>query len=157
MDPSSRSEADARLAALHEYDILDTPAEQSFEDLTLLASRTCDTPVALVSLIDRGRQWFKARVGFPDCETHLSRSVCRFVLTEPDVLVIPNLTLDARTKATPSVTGAPSIRFYAGAPLRTPEGVTVGSLCVIDTKSRPDGLSESQRETLRGLARQVYA
>ena len=154
-DASSPSDVNVRLAALGDYDILDTPAEQGFDDLTLLASRICDTPVALVSLVDRNRQWFKARIGFPDCETDLSRSVCKFVLVEPDVLVIPDLTLDPRTKANPLVTGGPSIRFYAGAPLRTPEGVTVGSLCVIDTEPRPAGLTESQQETLRALGRQV--
>lgn len=144
-----------RLAALDEYGILDTPAEQGFEDLTLLASRICGTPVALVSLVDRDRQWFKARIGFPRCETDLDSSVCKFVLAEPDILVIPNLTLDPRTDANPLVTGEPFIRFYAGAPLRTPEGVTIGSLCVIDLKPRPDGLTESQRESLTALARQV--
>ena len=145
----------AHLAALDTYDILDTPAEQGFEDVTLLASRICDTPVALVSLVDRDRQWFKARTGFPRCETDLNSSVCKFVLTEPDILVIPDLTRDSRTAANPLVTGGPRIRFYAGAPLRTPEGVTIGSLCVIDSAPRPAGLSESQQETLRALARQV--
>ncbi len=154
-DLPSPSDVDARVAALDLYNILDTPAEQGFEDLTLLASRICDAPAALVSLVDRNRQWFKARIGFPDCETDLSRSVCKFVLVEPDILVIPDLTLDPRTMANPLVIGEPLIRFYAGAPLHTPEGVTIGSLCVIDTKPRPAGLTESQLETLRALARQV--
>ena len=144
-----------RLSALTEYDILDTPAEQGFNDLTLLASRMCDTPVSLVSLVDRDRQWFKARVGFPHCETDLNSSVCKFVLSEPDVLIIPDLTLDARTSSNPLVIGEPLIRFYAGAPLRTPEGVTIGSICVIDTKPRPAGLTQEQRDTLRALSRQV--
>ncbi|MCJ2035510.1 ATP-binding protein [Methylobacterium sp. J-068] len=144
-----------RLAALAAYGILDTPAEQGLEDLTLLASGICDAPVALVSLVAGDRQWFKARVGFPRCETDLASSVCKFVLAEPDILVIPDLTLDPRTEANPLVTGEPFIRFYAGAPLRTPEGVTIGSLCVIDLKSRPAGLTEGQRESLTALARQV--
>jgi PAS domain S-box-containing protein len=154
-DPLAWSDADARLAALNEYRILGTAAEQSFEDLTLLAARICEAPVALVSLIDRDRHWFKAPIGFPDCETDLDRSVCRLVLDEPDVLVIPDLALDPRTKANPSVTGEPLIRFYAGAPLRTPEGMTIGGLCVIDIKPRPAGLTEIQQETLRALARQL--
>lgn len=144
-----------RLAALAAYGILDTPAEQGLKDLTLLASGICDAPVALVSLVAGDRQWFKARVGFPRCETDLASSVCKFVLAEPDILVIPDLTLDPRTEANPLVTGEPFIRFYAGAPLRTPEGVTIGSLCVIDLKSRPAGLTEGQRESLTALARQV--
>lgn len=150
-----RADDGVRLAALDEYGILDTPAEQGFEDLTLLACRICDTPVALISLVDRDRQWFKARIGFPRCETDLDSSVCKFVLAEPDILVIPNLALDPRTDANPLVTGEPFIRFYAGAPLRTPEGVTIGSLCVIDLKPRPAGLTGSQRESLTALARQV--
>ena len=153
--PPFEADDRVRLAALAEYDILDTPAEQGFEDLTLLASRICDTPVALVSLVDRDRQWFKARVGFPCGETDLNSSVCKFVLAEPDVLVIPDLTQDPRTNANPLVTGEPFIRFYAGVSLRTPEGVPIGSLCVIDTKPRPIGLTEGQQETLRALARQV--
>ena len=148
---------DARLAALSEYSILDTPAERGFDDLTLLASQICDTPVALVSLVDRDRQWFKARVGFSACETDLNSSVCKFVLAEPDVLVIPDLTLDPRTNANPLVTGEPFIRFYAGAPLHTPEGVVIGSLCVIDNKPRPAGLADHEKEGLRALARHVTA
>ena len=144
-----------RLAALTDYDILDTPAEQGFDDLTLLASQICETPVALVSLVDRDRQWFKAHIGFPGCQTDLNSSVCKFVLAEPDVMVIPDLTLDPRTNVNPLVTGDPNIRFYAGAPLRTPEGVTIGSLCVIDTKPRSAGLTENQRDALRALGRHV--
>lgn len=149
------AEDGVRLAALDAYGILDTPAEQGFEDLTLLASRICDAPVALVSLVDRDRQWFKARVGFPRCETDLDSSVCKFVLAEQDVLVIPDLALDPRTTANPLVTGEPFIRFYAGAPLRTPEGMTIGSLCVIDHEPRPAGLTQGQRESLTALARQA--
>ena len=115
MDPS-------RLAALDAYAILDTAAEQGFEDIVHLATQLCAVPVALVSLVDQNRQWFKARIGFPTCETDLDRSVCKFVLEEPHLLVIPDLTADPRTQANPLVTGEPHIRFYAGAPLRTPEG-----------------------------------
>ncbi|MFC6790698.1 GAF domain-containing protein [Methylobacterium komagatae] len=115
-------EEDARLAALAAFDILDTPPERGFDDIVHLARRLCAAPVALVSLVDRDRQWFKARAGFPPCETDLDRSVCKFVLTEPGVLQIPDLTRDARTCANPLVTGEPHLRFYAGAPFARPTG-----------------------------------
>ncbi|MFC6790973.1 GAF domain-containing protein [Methylobacterium komagatae] len=151
----ARAEEDARLAALAAFDVLDTPPERGFDDIVNLARRLCAAPVALVSLVDRDRQWFKARTGFPACETDLDRSVCKFVLTEPGVLQIPDLTLDARTRANPLVTGEPHLRFYAGAPLRTPEGQVLGSLCVIDHAPRPGGLTPNQVEDLELLARQV--
>ena len=151
----ARIEEDARLAALAAFDILDTPPERGFDDIVNLARRLCAAPVALVSLVDRDRQWFKARAGFPPCETDLDRSVCKFVLAEPGVLQIPDLARDPRTRANPLVTGEPHLRFYAGAPLRTPEGQVLGSLCVIDRVPRPGGLSPEQVGDLEALARQV--
>ncbi len=145
----------ARLAALHDVGILDTPAEESFDDIVRVAAMACDAPVALVSLIDRDRQWFKARIGFAACETDLGSSVCAHALGEPDLLVIPDLGVDPRTSRNPLVTGEPHLRFYAGAPLRTADGQALGSLCVIDRAARPGGLSEAQAEILRTLARQV--
>ncbi|WP_156311723.1 GAF domain-containing protein [Methylobacterium platani] len=144
-----------RLAALDGFDILDTPAEEGFDDLVNLAALACGVPVALVSLVDRDRQWFKARVGFPPCETDLNSSVCKFVLAEPDILQVPDLLADPRTAANPLVTGEPFIRFYAGAPLRTQDGITIGSLCVIDQQPRPEGLTPAQQDALRRAARQV--
>ena len=141
-----------RLSALAAYDILDTAPEEGFDDIVRLAARLCAVPVALVAA---DRQWFKARVGFPECETDLNSSVCKFVLAEPDLLVIPDLAADPRTAANPLVTGEPGIRFYAGAPLRTSEGQTLGSLCVIDLTPRPEGLTSEQAADLRVLARQV--
>ncbi len=149
------SAEEARLQVLASYGVLDTPPEQEFDDLVHLTSRLAGTPVALVSLIDVDRQWFKARVGFPHDETGLDRSVCKFVLDEPDLLIIPDLAQDARTRENPLVTGEAAIRFYAGAPLRTSDGVTLGSLCAIDTAPRPDGLSEQQKQDLRVLARET--
>ncbi len=146
---------DARLSALAALGILDTPPERGVDDIVHLARRLCDVPVALVSLVDRDRQWFKARAGFPPCETDLDRSVCKFVLAEPDVLQIPDLTRDPRTRENPLVTGEPHLRFYAGAPLLTPEGQALGSLCVIDHVPRLGGLTSAQTEDLRALARQV--
>ena len=144
-----------RLAALSAYNILDTPAEIGFDDIVKLAAHVCETPVALVSLVAGDRQWFKARVGFEPCETDLNSSVCAHALVEPDLLIIPDLSQDERTKSNPLVTGDPHIRFYAGAPLVASTGEPLGSLCVIDGTSRPQGLSEQQSELLRALARQV--
>ncbi len=111
--------------------------------------------MALVSLVARNRQWFKARSGFAHCETDLDASVCVHVVGRRDVLVIPDLTRDARTTDNPLVTGEPNIRFYAGAPLLSPSGHSLGSLCVIDTEVRPEGLTEEQTECLGALAGQV--
>src|ERR1700761_3811747 len=118
----------ARLAALDGYAILDTVPEPGFDDIVHLAMHICETPVALVSLVARDRQWFKAQAGFEPCETDLNSSVCAHALVEPDLLVIPDLTADPRTVSNPLVTGVPEIRFYAGAPLRTQEGQVLGSL-----------------------------
>ncbi|MCJ2071772.1 PAS domain S-box protein [Methylobacterium sp. J-030] len=146
-----------RLAALEALAVLDTTAEQGFDDVVRLATRLCAVPVALVSLVSAERQWFKARIGFPVFETDLNRSVCKYALSAPDLLSIPDLTADPRTAANPLVTGNPHIRFYAGAPLRLTSGLVVGSLCVIDTVPRPEGLTPEQADDLRALARQVVA
>lgn len=156
MNPSVVTDP-ARLAALDALAILDTSGEPGFDDAVRLASRLCGTPVALVSLVATDRQWFKAQVGFPHLQTDLDRSVCKFALAEPDLLVIPDLTADPRTRDNPLVTGEPGIRFYAGAPLRLNDGHVVGSLCVIDTVPRPGGLTPEQAEDLRALGRQVSA
>nr|WP_246413022.1 GAF domain-containing protein [Methylobacterium brachythecii] len=146
----------ARLKALANYGILDTPAEPGFDGIVQLACQLCDVPVALVSLVAEDRQWFKARIGFPPCETNLNSSVCAHALAQPDeLLVIPDLTTDPRTAQNPLVTGEPHIRFYAGAPLRTPSGMVLGTLCVIDKVSRPAGLTETQHQCLKLLAEQV--
>lgn len=145
----------ARLAALASYGILDTAPEPDYDDIVRLASQLCATPVALVSLVDGDRQWFKARLGFEPCETDLSRSVCAHALDGDGFLVIPDLQADPRTAANPLVTGPPDLRFYAGAPLRTADGLVLGSLCVIDVVPRPAGLTEEQGHALRALARHV--
>ncbi|WP_312224198.1 sensor histidine kinase [Rhizobium rhizoryzae] len=155
MPPPSYTTDATRLAGLASYDILDTPAEQGFDDIVSLACLLCETPVALVSLVAGDRQWFKARIGFEPCETDLDSSVCAHALIEDDLLVIADLSKDERTHQSPLVTGEPHIRFYAGAPLRDDDGHVLGSLCVIDGTPRPEGLTASQAEGLRGLARQV--
>ena len=145
----------ARLDALCALDVLDTPPEAGFDDAVRLASEICGTPTALVSLVAADRQWFKARVGFTPVETPIEQSVCAHALADDDLLVIPDLRADARTRDNSLVTKAPFLRFYAGAPLRTPDGVALGTLCVIDTKPRPEGLAPNQASALRALARQV--
>src|SRR5471032_2293394 len=148
----------SRLATLLSYRVLDTPPEPQFDDIVQLARTICRTPVALVSLIAADRQWFKARAGVDELtETPLNQSVCVHAIEEPEILVIPDLTQDPRTRANPLVTGGPQIRFYAGAVLRTPDGQALGALCVIDTVPRPQGLSEEQRAALLALGRQTMA
>lgn len=159
MRASNSSEADfhedERLAALADYGVLDTPPERDFEDIVLLASEVCGTPIALVSFVARGRQWFKARVGLAVCETPIEQSVCLHALGQHEILVIPDLTKDDRTKGNTLVTQEPHIRFYAGAPLITPTGTAIGTLCVIDQTPRPEGLTAAKGKALEALARQV--
>jgi GAF domain-containing protein len=117
-----QSETD-RLATLRSYRVLDTPPEPAFDDLVQLAAHTCQTPVALISLIDDRRQWFKAEVGLGIRETSLDRSVCLTAMLRPGLTIVPDLTEDPRFAHNPLVTGEPNLRFYAGAALRTPDGV----------------------------------
>ncbi len=152
--PSSK---DDRLGVLAELAILDMPPEPDFDDLVLVATHVCNTPIGLISLIDKDRQWYKAGVGLPDRQTSLDHSLYAHALRQREMLVIPDLTLDARTCGNPLVTGEPFVRFYAGAQLRTREGVTLGTLCVLDTVARPDGLSPIQALSLQTLARQVVS
>ncbi|MBE7186156.1 MAG: GAF domain-containing protein, partial [Methylobacterium mesophilicum] len=153
-DPAAE---ELRLAALAAYDVLDTPAERSFDDLATMAARVCDVPVALVTLLDRDRQVFKAHVGTDIPGTPRASSFCSHALGCDEPLVIPDLSSDPRTRDNPLVTGDEHVRFYAGAPLRTPDGHTLGTLCVIDRTPRPAGLTSEQRTTLEALAAQVMS
>jgi GAF domain-containing protein len=146
---------EGRLAALRRYRILDTEPERAFDDLTLLASYVCQTPIALITLIDAERQWIKSRVGLDAQETSRSVAFCRHAITQPDVFVVPDARADERFRANPFVTGAPQIRFYAGAPLVLDEGYALGTLCVIDTV--PRGLTPDQQAALEALRRQAVA
>ena len=128
-----------RMAALGRLEILDTPAEPEFNDIVLLQMELCHAPVALVSLVADDRQRFKARLGFPQCQTPLDQSVCKYAMNEEDVLIIPDLRLDPRTASNTLVTRVPFIRFYAGVPPRDAMGGPHGSVCVIDTEPRPSG------------------
>jgi PAS domain S-box-containing protein len=144
-----------RLAALARYDVLDTPREPSFDELAALAARLCDVPIAVVNLIAEGRQFFKAEVGLGVRETPLETSFCAHAILEQDFLLVPDATLDPRFDRNPLVTGPPHLRFYAGALLKSADGLPIGTLCVLDHRARE--LSELQQESLRVLARQVMA
>ena len=145
-----------RLAALRSYAILDTDPEQAFDDLTRVAARICGTPIALVSLIDEHRQWFKSKVGLDASETPRDLAFCAHAILEPEqVLVVGDARGDDRFRENPLVTGDPNVIFYAGAPLVTPEGQAMGTLCVIDHEPRE--LDEEDHETLQSLARATVA
>lgn len=148
----TRDEA-ARVHALENYDILDTPREREFDDVAELASEICGTPIAVVNLIGRDRQFFKAEVGLGVRETPFDSSFCAKAILEEDFLLVPDATKDARFDCNPLVTGEPHLRFYAGALLKTEKGHAIGTVCVLDTV--PKNLTELQQKTLRVLARQV--
>jgi GAF domain-containing protein len=144
-----------RLASLEKYAILDTDPEQSFDDLTLLASFVCNTPIAHISLIDEDRQWFKSRVGITATETSRDIAFCSHAILQDELFVVPDALQDERFRENPLVVSDPYIRFYAGAPLINEEGYALGTLCVVDTSPRQ--LAPEQREALQALSRLVLA
>jgi GAF domain-containing protein len=143
----------ARLKALLDYRILDTPPEPDFDGLTYLASLICPTPIALISLVDETRQWFKSKVGLDAQETSRDLAFCAHAILDRELMIVPDALADARFHDNPLVREDPHIRFYAGAPITTPEGFTLGTLCVIDRQARD--LSPDQKAALRALSRQV--
>ena len=143
-----------RLNALLKLKVLDSPFETIFDTVTRIASDVCGTPIALISLVDDKRQWFKANVGL-ECVTETLREIsfCTHTIENDGLFEVPDATQDERFWDNPLVTGNPDIRFYCGAPIKLPMGENIGSLCVIDTK--PNYLNEHQRKTVEGLAKLV--
>ena len=142
-----------RLETLHSYQVLDTPPEEGFDDYTLLASKICETPIALVSLVDDDRQWFKSKHGIDVSQTPRDVAYCAHAILQDDVFIVKDALQDDRFHDNPLATGEPPVRFYAGAPLRTLAGHNIGTLCVID--HHPRELSKDQIEALTALSRRV--
>ncbi|GJD54093.1 hypothetical protein OPKNFCMD_6874 [Methylobacterium crusticola] len=136
MQVDAQAREQERLAALNRYDVLDTPSEEAFDRVTRLTRRVFEVPMSTVSLIDGHRQWFKSRQGVAACETARGPALCNVAIQETRPLIVPDTLADVRFAQSPFVTDDPHIRFYAGAPLRTPEGHTIGTLCAMDTKPR---------------------
>ncbi len=152
LPPKSPNE-DARLAMLREYEVLDTDPEIGFDDLTALAASICEVPVSAITLIDTDRQWFKSSVGMDASETPLEFSFCAYAILKPEALVVEDATLNETFSSNPAVTAEDGIRFYAGVPLRTPEGFALGTICVADRVPRQ--LRPDQMRSLEALSRQV--
>lgn len=142
-----------RLDALKNYQILDTFPEMDFDDFTKVASHICGTPIALISLVDESRQWFKSRFGLDAEETPRDLAFCSHAILHDDVFVVLDSFKDERFHDNPLAVSAPHVRFYAGAPLNTPSGHRIGTLCVIDSKPRE--FDKERQETLKAIARQV--
>jgi len=149
--PEIPADETKRLHALRAYNLLDTPPEERFDRLTRLARRLFDVPIALVSLVDVNRQWFKSCQGLTVTETSRDVSFCAHAILEHDVMMVPNTLSDERFYDNPLVTGDPGIRFYAGCPLVVPNGSSLGTLCLIDVKPRDMG--DDERQLLRDLAK----
>jgi GAF domain-containing protein len=145
------SDEKRRVGELEGYGVLDSPNEEEFDAIVRQAAKLLGTPIALISLIDENRQWFKAKVGLEPSETPRSISFCTHAIQGNDVFMVTDARDDARFSSSPLVTGDPNIRFYAGAPLRTPTGKRIGTLCVIDNKARAR-LTDEQSEMLAALA-----
>ena len=142
-----------RLQALKQLDLLDTLSESEYDQIVEIASQICDTPIALISLVDQDRQWFKAKVGLSATETPRDLAFCAHAILQEDVFVVEDSSKDPRFFDNPLVTGAPHVQFYAGAPIKSPEGLPIGTVCVIDHNQRK--LTEKQISALKALSNQV--
>lgn len=150
---AKHAQQEKRLETLKSYEVLDTAAEADFDDIVALASKICDAPISLISLVDADRQWFKARKGFEPPETTLDKSVCSHAILEEGVFQIADMAADPRTADNPLHTAPGGVQFYAGANLIAPNGLPLGTLCVLDTQPRE--LTDFQKEALQTLSRQV--
>src|SRR6516164_6859975 len=151
MAAASPSIEAARVAALNRYAILDTEPEQSFDDLVILAAHICQTPMAMLSLVDDHRQWFKSKLGLEAPETRKEISICVHAIQQGDLFIVPDTLKDERFRENPLVVGEPHIRFYAGAPLINEDGFALGTLCVLDHEPRE--LDADQKEAVSALGR----
>jgi len=155
LKPPTPEDEPERLEMLRSYEILDTAEEQAYDDLTLLASFVCGTPIALISLVDADRQWFKSRRGVDVVENPRELSFCAHAIVQPGPLIIPDTLEDHRFAFHPMVLEPPIVRFYAGSPLRVAGGHAIGTICVIDQE--PRSMDDRQIEALEALSRQVVA
>ena len=155
MPADAHIQEDDRLASLDSYDVLDTPCEEAYDRITRLTRRIFGVSMSTISLLDGHRQWFKSRQGLSPCETPRGPAICNVAIRGAEPLVIPDTLADERFKDNPYVVGEPHIRFYAGAPLRTPEGQTIGTLCAMDTV--PRDFDRTQVEVLTDLASMVMS
>lgn len=153
MKASAHPRQAERLAALHSYNILDTPREDDFDDIVELAAKVCGTPISVVNLIDADRQWFKAEIGLGTRETPLETSICSHVILEEDFTLIEDTHIDPRTADNELCIPNDGLRFYAGALIKSANGLPIGTLCVLDNK--PSTLDADQQQTLKVLARRV--
>ena len=144
-----------RLAVLREYRILDTAAEKTYDDITALVAYLCNVPIAMISLVDESRQWFKSKLGLNQRETPRDVAFCAHAILQTEPLIVRDALKDTRFADSALVTRSPHIRFYAGFPLASPEGFALGSLCAIDR--RPRQLTAEQKGAMQALARQVMA
>jgi GAF domain-containing protein len=156
MKPPCSHDEQKRLDALDTYQIMDTATEQAYDDVLLLACAICDVPIAIVTLLDLERQWFKARVGLEAIQTPIQDAFCAYAIAgEGDVMEVRDALIDPRFSNNALVTGEPSVRFYAGAPLITPAGVKLGTVCVFDRA--PRALEARAKSALMALSRQVVS
>lgn len=153
MNPPIPANESSRLEALRRYRILDTAAEEAYDDITEIAASVTGCPTAMVTLVDADRQWFKSKIGSNDTETPRDVSFCAHAILHEEMMVVPDATRDTRFCDNRLVTSGPLIRFYAGAPLINQDGYALGTLCVIDQK--PHRMDAVQKRTLSALARQV--
>lgn len=151
--PKKHPREEERLTVLHRYGILDTMAEQAYDDITKIASAICGTSIAVISFVDKDRQWFKSTIGLDAKETPKDVAFCAHAILESSTFVVNDATRDPRFVNNPLVTSEPHIRFYAGAPLKSLEGLNLGTICVIDQK--PMQITPEQAEVLQSLSRQV--